>query len=402
MAMPRMTITALPADMARRPGRLILAAVAALIIALAAFLQSASSALTSKNPALAVQLFPLNGLAIEQLASRDLMDGVEKESDIIPSAKGAAGAAKDAFAREALTPKAMAIVAFGKDAADKRALLGSATRLNRRDLLLQGLVLEGRAQRQDYEGTLETLNTILRVHPEQQASFFPVLKQAFADESALQALAGILDQNEGWHDDFLTVASQDPAVIPNLAKLRLSRSDVNADVDRRLISGLVAAGEVERAREIYLSASGAASGNRAEPALDWTSEFPPFDWKLADEAGFRAQLGGSANELELFVRGGKGGTIAEKLIGAPSGPFAIRVGHALGPAAQVKDVRLQLQCPGAEKPFYDEPFRVRQHDFRIANVPTGCSTLAILIHARAWTGRSSIRGTLDELEIIRN
>ncbi len=390
--------------MAIRPARLVAVTVLVLVIAALAFLQAASSVLTRKQPIYAAQLFPLNGLAVEQLAAREFTSTVKTEADIVPAAMAAAETARRAFAHDPLAPKALAILAIGEsDATDKQQLLNAATELNRRDLLLQGLVLEGQVARKDYVGTLDTLNSILRVHPEQKASFFPILMQALGDDAALPALAGILDRDEEWHDDFLKAASRNPAAIPNLAKLRLSQGKVDPEVDRRLIDGLVAAGEVEQARRIFASATGRDTTVPGENAtLDWISEFPPFDWKLADEAGFRAQLGGSATELEIFVRGGKGGPIAERLITLPTGPFTIRVAHTLAPAEQVKDVRLQLRCPGAEEPFFDEPFRIRPHGFRVRATPTQCTSVLLTVHARAWSGRSSIRGNLDALEIVQN
>ncbi|MXO82057.1 hypothetical protein GRI35_01550 [Altererythrobacter aestiaquae] len=383
---------------------MILVSVIALVLAALAFLQASSSVLTRKQPALATQLFPLNGLAWEQMASREFMSGVTEEADIVPSAQSAADTARRAFALDPLAPKAFAVLAFAEGAGETRQeVLGAALEINRRDLLLQGLVLEGEVARKDYEGTLATLSSILRVHPEQKTNFFPVLMQALADDAALPALAGILDRSEEWHDDFLGSAARNPAVTANLATLRLSRGAVDPDIDRRLIEGLLAAGDVGKARNIYVAASNTAETNARTPSpIDWRKDFPPFDWKLADEAGFRAQLAKNQTDLELFVRGGQGGPIAERLIAVPLSGFTVTVEHQLGPPEQVKDVRLQVRCFGDEEPFYDEPFRIRRHSFRISNVPARCDFVTLTIHARAWTGRSAIRGTLSRLAIGPN
>lgn len=400
----RMGRTARIPDMVFRPKRAIIAGVVTIVIAALAFAQAASSVLTRQQPAIAVQLFPLNGLAVEQLASREFTASVKTREDILPSANAAAATAYRAFGLDPLVPKAIAVLAFGKpDEAAQLPVLDAAVRLNRRDLLLQGLVLEGQVARQDYAGTLETLGSILSVHPAQKAQFFPVLMQALADDAALPALSGILDGADDWRADFLNAASRNAAVVPNLAKLRLSQDSVDPEVDRRLIDGLVAAGQMAQARRIYTAAGGKDDGVlRGTSMLPWTSTLPPFDWQLANDPGFRAQLATGSPELEVFIRGGHGGAIAERLLAMPAGGFTVSVVHSLGPPSQVKDVRLKVRCPGDESPFFDEPFQIKRQEFRIAGVSARCDYVWVTVHGRAWSGSSAIKGNIRELEITPN
>ena len=387
--------------MAFQPLRFSVLALITLVIAALAFAQAASSVLTRKQPALAAQLFPLNGLALEQLASREFTGRVKAEADILPAAQTASPTALRAFSHDPLTPKAIAVMAFGQaEGAAKQGILDAAITLNRRDLLLQGLVLEGQVTRRDYAGTLKTLDSIISVHPEQKARFFPVLMQALSEDAALPAMAGLLQGGSDWHEDFLQSASRNPAIIPNLAKLRLSQGTVDAGIDRRLIDGLVDAGEVVQAQRIYRAAGGTDVTIAAEKTdLAWQSAFPPFDWKLADEAGFRAQLASSSTELDVFVRGGKGGALAERLIANPGAGFIVRIAHNLNPPDQVKDVRLQVRCPGDEQPFYDQSLSTRPNEYLVTGVSGRCAYLSIAIYARAWSGSSSIRGTISPIEI---
>ena len=165
--------------MVQRPARLFLASVAGLALAIALFLQASSSVLMLKQPALAARLMPLNGLALEQAATQQFMAGVKTEADIPLSARKALPMARRAFALDPLSPKSLAIMAMAEpDRVVRRTMLTKASAINRRDLLLQGLVLEEAVAAGDYRATLEVFDRILRVHPEQKVAFFPILTDA--------------------------------------------------------------------------------------------------------------------------------------------------------------------------------------------------------------------------------
>ncbi|GAA4642100.1 hypothetical protein GCM10023115_03770 [Pontixanthobacter gangjinensis] len=378
--------------------RLAAAIVIGLTLATLLLLQSFSSVLMRKNPALAVQLLPVNGLAQEQLAARQFMGGVKEASDITPSARTAASMATAAFGNDPLSPKAHAILALAEnDAAKRQGILEAATRLNRRDLLLQGLVLEGQVERRDYSGTLETLDAIMRVHPEQKANFFPILTRALEDDSALSALSGILDRKAEWQEEFLKYAASQPDALANLAELRLLRGAVDPEVDARLIRGLVAAGSIETAYRIFEKANGVAQQERS--TSQWHRTFAPFDWRLEDQAAFRAQPDPNSNALEIFVRSGKGGVLAERWLQNPNAPLTVTLAHSIEPAAQIKDVRMQFSCATSAEPYYERALRIRTDSFDVPSPPAACKFVKIAIYARSWSGSSDIRGTIDRLDI---
>ncbi|MFZ1742047.1 MAG: hypothetical protein WAT93_04290 [Pontixanthobacter sp.] len=374
----------------------------AIVIAVAAFLQAASSVLYIKRSELAVQLFPPNGLAREQATSQQFFTGIKTEADIAPSARQVGSAALDAYARDPLTPKAQAILAIAANSAKHKSdILHAAMWLNRRDLLLQGLVLEEQVKARDYRASLATLDTILRVHPEQSANFFPILTKALAEEAAIPALSKILDRSSEWHDRFLLAASRDPTSLVNLARLRLSREKIDPELDQRLISGLVAIGHVDLAHRIYQKATGReTSAIKIRGSDGWSTGFKPFDWALADEAGFRAQPAENPAELQVFVRSGKGGKLVERVITATAVPLLVKIEHTLTPANQVKDVQLRASCPGAEQPYFEQVFRISEMAIQIPPSPSQCKFISISIYARAWSGGGSIRGNIRKFEIV--
>lgn len=382
--------------MVRHPLRLAVCSVIGLVLAGLLFLQAGSSVLTYKQPPLAVQLMPVNGLALEQAAARQFMAGVKTEADIPASAAAALPLARAAFAHDPLSPKSLAIMAMAQtDPQARRDILEKASAINRRDLLLQGLVLEDAVARKDYAGALATFDRILRVHPEQSATFFPILTNALKNPAAAQELGAILERDSPWHKGFLEFAASDGDALPNLARLRLTKIKVDTRVDQRLISGLVKRGNIGLAHQVYRKATGQ---EEQTGRLGWGQQFPPFDWKMADEPGFRAQPSLGDIALDVFIRGGKGGILAERLVRSRDVPGVLKITHRLAPAGQVADVRVQISCPGDETPLLDRPLRIQPMRIPVPALASRCGFMRVALYGRAWSGRSSIRGEITQFE----
>lgn len=376
------------------------ASVFALGLAFVLGAQALSSVSTRSAPGLAVSAFPLNGLAREQLAFETFTAGVSAEEDTFAAARSASGMALDAVRSDPLAPKAHAILALAAaEPASRQAILAAATRLNRRELSLQGLALQEHIAAEDYSGSIETLDQILRVHPEYSREFFPVLAQALGQEETIPLFAEMLDNSSPWHARFLNFAVGQREILPNLAVLRPQIEVESETFDRRLIAGLAGLGDVAGAEVLYQGLTGDQGGLVSQGVLDWSAAYPPFDWRLVDEAGFRAQQSPDGSQLELSVRPGKGGVIAARLLGAPSGPFEVTIDHRIAPADQMRDVRLQLSCVGVATPFYDERFSRGEGGFEVQAPPEDCAYMIIAINARAWSGRSVLSGTIEQIRI---
>jgi hypothetical protein len=276
------------------------------------------------------------------------------------------------------------------DPEQKRQIVALASGLNRRELALQGLVLQQKSNERDYDGTVTTLDQILRVHPERQAEFFPLLVDALAQRETKQAFSTLLRDDLPWRDAFLKFAVNDPRTLDNLADIREEISLDNLTFDRRLIVGLVAQGNLETALAVYNLASGS---QQEDSTSSWKSDYPPFDWELAETAGLRAQADKSLSNLEFSIEPGNGGVLASRLIPAPRSPFQVRINHEVEPLSQTKDLQFRIWCRGQAKPFFEGAFRVGESVFQIGNRPD-CRYLTIAIAGRAWTGSSTLSGKL--------
>jgi len=381
--------------------RLIAISIASVTLAAALGAQAVSSVSTRKQPAQAVVAFPANGLAREALAFQNFSIAVAQETEPAVAAKANADQALQAINTDPLAPKAYAILAVANDDEGIRGeILEAAAQLNRRDLNLQGLVLEKHLGAQDYERTIDTLDQILRVHPSYSPEFFPVLAGALANQETVPLFADILDGSAVWHLRFLKFATRQRKALASLALLRPQISSADTDFDKRLVAALATQGDIQGAASVYDLAAGADKRGLTTGRLDWSDDFPPFDWQFVDEAGFRAQPSRDGNEMELFVRPGKGGLIAARLLQAPDGPFAIQIEHDIKPAHLREDASLVLSCTNGAGPVLTQTLDVQTNTFQVPALAQDCEYIALAIKARAWTGRSALRGTIKQISVL--
>lgn len=392
--------------------RLAVAGLFAIPLALVSGAHGLSSASLRSAPQLSLAAFPYNGLAHERMAFRTFeanaaagpekpvsQEGMPQSARLVRNANMVAKAAREAIRREPLAPQAFAILALAeREPARKAAIVTHASWLSRRDLIVQALVLEQKGAAKDYVGVLGTIDEILRVHPERQGEFFPILVQALEVKAAVPGYARLLARPLPWRDAFLTFAVAQDEALENLAAVRERIVPENTDFDRKLIARLAATGSLSTAERIYHKVDKAGDPAARPAGLAWTSDFPPFDWKLADGPGFRAQIGNRQDQLEIDVAPGNGGVIASRLVRNPGRPFTISVTHAIEPLAQIKDVKLVIACPGQSAAAFERAFAARQNAF-VIDQTFPCDYLDLAIAARSWTDARALSGTLSPLRI---
>lgn len=403
--------------------RLLISGLLAVPLAVLSGAHALSSASLRSTPELSQLVFPGNGLASEKLAYRDFADSVKKSltgphnqnddansaapdaalqpgisvANLQSFASAVAPLAQKALQLEPLLPKAHVLLALSEtDPQRRREIIALASKLNRRELALQGVVLQQNIDDGDYAATIDTLDQILRVHPERTAQFFPFLTNALAQRETMEAFTALLRRPLPWRDAFLEFAVNEPNALDNLAVIRQDISPGNLVFDQRLIAGLVGQGKIESANRVFKVA---APAKASQPIEFWRSEYVPFEWQLADRAGFRAQTNKARDKLEFSIDPGNGGTLASRLIPAPSAPFVLRLDHQIEPATQIKDMKIQLTCWGQTQPF-DEQQLSGSVSILTVNKRPGCAYLEVAIVGRAWTGASTLTGSLGQLSVF--
>lgn len=387
----------LQAQLPGRRTRQIVLVICCTLLALALAAQAISSILTRRGPQEAVAVFGFNGLAYEQLAFRRFQREATDAQALMNAALAARPYALSAVATDPLAPKAHAISALSIENSSRQAeLLSLASRLNRRDLALQGVVLEEALEDADYDRTVATLDQILRVHPDHRQRFYPALLQALAVPEGGAALADLLDGSSPWHQSFLMTASRTSEVQLVLASIRDKITVPNREIDRRLIKGLIRQGALSEARRVYEIARVGTRNDRGG-RLTWNAAFPPFDWRLQAQNDFRAQPSRDGERLEIYVRPGQGGVIAQRIIAAPQAPFPVEVTVDAAQDIRPSNIRLQLRCADGGDDFFEEPLRRGRNGILVPAVPQDCAGISLQIYARAMSGEPALRAELGRL-----
>ncbi len=363
-------------------------------------LQALSSVSTRSAPEQSANLFSLNGLALEQHAFRNFRAEVEKGRGFGDAAKSAARYAQMGLRHDPLAPKSYAVLAMAQDDPTRRkAILSQAGLLNRRDLSLQGLILQEHLEDMDYTAVVNTLNQLLRVHPDYNDDFFPVLATALKEDEAAPLFIDILDGTAPWHERFLLHAANDEEARLGLATIREEIEVTNLEVDRRLIDGLAANGEVSRAFALYDAVRVPMSDRDDQSDLAWLSDYPPFDWTLAGENDFRSQSSLDGDRLEIFVRSGRGGVIARRIIPTPAVPVMLTTELTMRARGRSDGLRLVVRCVSREIELVDEPLAPGMNEFQVAQTTPMCGPLSIEINARALRGEPTLRAELARLRL---
>jgi hypothetical protein len=395
-------------------GRVLLASLVALALAVLAGAQALSSASLRRAPELALSVFPWNGLAAEETAFRQLAAAaapaspgkprdsapasLPRSADLARLADASKEAARAAIRREPLAARALVILALAEnDAARRRSILGSTARLTRRDLSLQTLLIEEHSKARDYPATMAALDAMLRVHPEQREVFFPAMAKTLADQPAvIPAFARLLARPLPWRESFLGFAVTAPGAPDNLAALRGRIALDDGEFDRKLIARLAADGRFALAEQLYAKLS--HTERDRDGAGAWSADYPPFDWQLTDQPGLRAQSGERPGTLEIAARPGNGGVVAARVMRNPGAPFVLALAHTVEPASQTGDLRLKVSCAGSTEPIFDQAFHGTASRFAIARLPS-CAYLSVAISVRAWTGGRPVKAVLSPLDM---
>ncbi|MBP8273776.1 MAG: hypothetical protein KAY59_05060, partial [Acidobacteria bacterium] len=218
--------------------------------------------------------------------------------------------------------------------------------------------------------------------------------RALRDSRSIDTFVDILRSDPAWGDGFLSTAARDPEVLGNLGLVRQRLRDEVVDpvADRRLVHAFARAGQLDLAYDLYARLSAQRSGE------GWASDIPPFDWTLADEPGFRAQVIGGSDELQLTIARGKGGVFAKRIAPAHSRSISIRGQHELQPQRQADRLEITVGCMGRDAPVA----RGNLADGRItldAGLPADCGFVEISLSGRAWSDGQRITGSIAPLAI---
>jgi hypothetical protein len=385
-------------------------AIGSLCVGAILMLQAIANVSANDNPVTAARATLLNGFALEYLAVDRLAVASANGESLPEAARSLKPVILQTLRAEPLTPRALTILAMGQEEEKKRAeILLAAEQVSRRPLMLQTNLLLYHTSRNDFPNSIATLNRILAVHPEQREVMFPALVQALKDARSIDSLVQVLRDQPGWGESFMKAAARHRDAIDNLARVRmglLDKTPVDRTVDQAIVAGLVNAGRLEPAAALYENISRAPGSRSSRRSggygnLDWKTQIPPFDWQLSNDSGERAQIIDDPTRLEFFVRRGKSGTIAERLVVIPNAPFILKIVHDIKPVAQLHDVQVQIQCAKNKASLIDLPLVPSPSSYPVPNVPEDCKIITVSLLARAWSNKSDLQGEIHSIAILQ-
>lgn len=397
MANPR--LMRMPHAAEARPSRLRLALVALVFPVLAVLSAAQTLAIVGENtqPDKAATIAPWDGSAKAHFAKAAYQGQLaQNPATAEPPADWIADLALEAYRRQPLVPGALAVIGAARPDNGNAKFWNAAAKISRRDTLLQGMLLNYHLRADNLDGAIRVLNQILQVRVEQRPAAYVALTQALHDPRSVDTFVDILGAGPDWADGFLVAASRDKEALGNLGLIRQRLSDdiVDPKTDRTLVRAFASAGEFQRAYDLYTRLSAKRSGE----ADGWSSEIPPFDWTLADQAGFRAQVIGGEEELQLEIARGKGGVFASRILPARSRALTISGRHDLKPQQQADKLEIAVSCVGGDAP-------IAQGDptggkiALDATLPADCSFVKISLSGRAWSYGQRITGSIAPLTI---
>ncbi|TRD11420.1 hypothetical protein FGU71_05820 [Erythrobacter insulae] len=372
----------------------------ALSVAVVLAMQAASAVLVGQPAVVAFGLSLWSGQGREQMAFARFSDGVTSVDQMANAASAARQDALSALAIEPYATEAHVILALSQTTAEEGGkLVELAAKSNKRVLSLQGLLLQDQLAASDAQGAIETLDKILRVHTARRNEFYQVLVKALVEDATVPVFAETLSNKTDWHEGFLYAALSVPEALPNLALLRPQIEVQDERIDRLLISRLAREGEPEKAAELYRLLSEQNQGGEAGCSQQWTSRFPPFDWALADESGFRAQASRDGSLLEVYVRSGKGGAVASRVFELPGGSFQVTVRHSDITPRQAEGARLKVACITNRRTLLDETLQPKGSVFEVPDPNSECDYALVQLFARAWTGSPAFTFEIEHIGI---
>jgi hypothetical protein len=324
---------------------------------------AAVGALARSNPPAAFGIAPDHPTAATEMA---LLEIAVRNGRIAPADRDRALHALDraALADEPFLVAGLAAAADGQ-AARSEALLAEARRRNPRErmarlLLLNRYLSTGRSPEAGTE-----LAVILRLVPDASAALVPQMAQLASDPKTGQGLAALLGRNPQLRDTVLTrlaAAGADPDLVLTLAARSGSGRNPAAPPDWQhfLLDGLIAKGQVARARQVWLAS---LAGRGAPPAVGvYDGAFrgapgaAPFNWDLVSNGEGAAERV-SPPALQVSYYGRNNAMLARQLL--LLGPGGYRLQFRADGAAKGEGSRLQwtLACTGAPAPLVQVPLK---------------------------------------------
>ncbi|RJY08728.1 hypothetical protein [Aurantiacibacter aquimixticola] len=182
--------------------------------------------------------------------------------------------------------------------------IDAATDASPRTPSLIALQLERAAQRSDQMAALRLLDRAMRLRPARMREFMPQFVARIANDPDAFALEEGLLMEPLWARQFLSLAADEPNLLPRIAQVRVENPSAaisNEAVDAKLARRSAEAGDYMTAWRIF------RLNRQSQPGtLQFDTQFIPFDWSLTADAAQTALLREKGTlEIDFLTGGGE-------------------------------------------------------------------------------------------------
>lgn len=301
-----------PARILALPLRLLLAK---LLIALAAcwlgwqiITNTAADSLADGAPETALRWSPEHAAALVSYVDR-AMDSVDRDDRIEDSTAkppidpdAVIGIARRALASDPLEAGALRLLALAADvkgdAGQANALMTLALKRSRRDIRVEGWLLDRRLADGDIDGALESADAMLRAWPSVDDYILPVLVALAGDPSGITPLVALLQKNPPWRSWFMEAYPPEAPSVEALSALYSGLKDGPAPPTTReldfYLDRLIALQDYSRAYAVLADFSPkermGTFGNVNNGGFDFPLDGLPFHWSIEKARGAETEV----------------------------------------------------------------------------------------------------------------
>lgn len=393
---------------AARIVRIAAAAAAILFVGWWAVKITAVNALARDNPFLVARIAPSDprtamSLAMTEFAIRNGRVGPAAEQDA-RAALGRAALSDEPFLLDGVA------AAAAHDEARSERLLAEARRRNPRGrftrlLLLDLYLRQGRAEEAGME-----LAALGRLIPDSAGALVPELSRLARDPKTRAGAARMLRRNPEIRD--LTLASlagsSDPDVVLALAAASGSGGDPAQPPQWQsvLLGRLIAAGNVERAYQLWRSATRLPGADTSKGIYDaafaGAPGAPPFNWELTSDSEGVAERAHGTLQVDYYGRAER--MLARQLLILKPGAYRLQMRAEGAAKGQGTKLVWSVACTDGKTPLVQLPLtEVASAPRRLAasfTVPAGCRAQWLRLDGTPGDVAAEQNATLSNLQIV--
>ncbi len=307
---------------------------AGVVLAIVLFLASASSVTQRRDPGIALELMPINSIALVRAAEVDFAAGSNARTENPAAGRNelarAEAMARRSLAGQPLNPRALRILALSDpQSATTQTLLEAGNAQSRRDTLTQIYLIEFAANRGEIGVAMDHYDAVLRRRSTYRDPAGRNLAAALALPGVLDEVAEQLLEKPSWESLLYFYVLQTPESYQSFMQLHRMLADTDTiptDISAQFAQALAAQGQFDNAIEIARFASSEPlSRSTALVENSFTIEPQlPGSWIVPDSAdAFLQSINGGGGLLSLSS--GATGILAYRLIALERGNYAASI-----------------------------------------------------------------------------